>query len=329
MNFGEALIKEGLITRQQLDLALQRQVVFGGKIGTNLVELRILEEDELTKFLGKYFRAPYITPEMIADIPEEVLSSIDKEIIERYKILPFKKVRTRLYSAMLDPKNLKELDEMRFLTGFDIIPYAITELRLSLALEKYYGIKRSLRYISLTDRFNPETKVEKVSLDEIKAAFTEVKNTEEIAGILIQEAYRIAARVAVFIIKNQRITGWKARGLDIERFETTGDELSIFSEVIKNKSFYRGPVLNIKGNEPLIKILSGTPQDALLLPINIRDKTVALVYVDNGNKSVLNADINYLSKLASMSALAFEILILKKRNPGKGLSVFPSCFGFP
>jgi hypothetical protein len=91
--------------------------------------------------------------------------------------------------------------------------------------------------------------------------------------------------------------------------------LSIFSEVIKNKSFYRGPVLNIKGNKPFIKILSGTPQDALLLPVNLREKTVALLYIDNGNNSVLNADVNYLLKLASMAALAFEILILKKRNP--------------
>ena len=71
----------------------------------------------------------------------------------------------------------------------------------------------------------------------------------------------------------------------------------------------------IKGNKPFIKILSGTPQDALLLPVNLREKTVALLYVDNGNNSVLNADVNYLLKLASMAALAFEILILKKRNP--------------
>lgn len=169
-------------------------------------------------------------------------------IIEKYKILPFKKVRNRLCAAMLNPKNLKELDEMRFLTGFDIVPYAITELRLLHALEKYYGIKRSLRYISLTDRFSPETKIETVSLDKLKDAFTEVKDTEEIAGILLQEAYKISSRVAIFIIRNQRIMGWKARGLDIERFETTEEKLSIFSEVIKNKSFYRGPVLNIKGN---------------------------------------------------------------------------------
>ena len=315
MKLGEALVKEGLITRQQLDLALKRQVVFGGRIGTNLIELRILEEDELTKFLGKYFRVPPISSEIIASIPEEILNSISNNIIEKYKILPFKKVRNRMYAALLDPKNLKELDELRFLTGFDIIPYAITELRLSLALEKYYGIKRSLRYVSLADRFSPETKVETVSLDKLKDAFTEVKDTEEIAGILLQEVYKIALRVAIFIIRNQKIMGWKARGIDIERFETTEEELSIFSEVIKNKSFYRGPVLNIKGNEPFIKILSGTPQDALLLPVNLREKTVALLYVDNGNNSVLNADVNYLLKLASMAALAFEILILKKRNP--------------
>jgi hypothetical protein len=315
MKLGEALVKEGLITRQQLDLALKRQVVFGGRIGTNLIELRILEEDELTKFLGKYFRVPPISSEIIASIPEEILNSISNDIIEKYKILPFKKVRNRMYAALLDPKNLKELDELRFLTGFDIIPYAITELRFSLALEKYYGIKRSLRYVSLADRFSPETKVETVSLDKLKDAFTEVKDTEEIAGILLQEAYKIASRVAIFIIRNQKIMGWKARGIDIERFETTEEELSIFSEVIKNKSFYRGPVLNIKGNEPFIKILSGTPQDALLLPVNLREKTVALLYVDNGNNSVLNADVNYLLKLASMAALAFEILILKKRNP--------------
>ena len=315
MKLGEALVKEGLITRQQLDLALKRQVVFGGRIGTNLIELRILEEDELTKFLGKYFRVPPISSEIIASIPEEILNSISNDIIEKYKILPFKKVRNRLYAAMLDPANLKELDEMRFLTGFDIVPYAITELRLLLTFEKYYGIKRALRYISLTDRFSPETKVETVSLDKLKDAFTEVKDTEEIAGILLQEAYKIASRVAIFIIRNQKIMGWKARGLDIERFETTEEELSIFSEVIKNKSFYRGPVLNIKSNEPFIKILSGTPQDALLLPVNLREKTVALLYVDNGNNSVLNADVNYLLKLASMAALAFEILILKKRTP--------------
>ncbi len=56
MKLGEALVKETLITRQQLDQALMRQIQFGGRIGTNLLELRYLEEEDLSKFLGKYFR---------------------------------------------------------------------------------------------------------------------------------------------------------------------------------------------------------------------------------------------------------------------------------
>lgn len=312
MKLGEALIKHGLMTKEQLNQALERQVVFGGRIGTNILELRILNEKELTKFLSKYFRIPEVEPEMIASIPEEVVSSINNEVVEKYKILPFKKDRNRLHTAMLNPKDMKEIDELRFVTGFDIIPYVITELRLVHAIEKYYGIKRDVRYISLIDRFNPETKVEESSINKIKAAFADVKEAEEIAGILMNEAYKIAERVAVFNVRGGKIMGWKARGIDMEGFSVSDKEFSIFSEAVKNGN-YRGPMVNIKGNEPLIKILSGRPNDALLMPVNIREKPVAFLYVDNGNEAVLNANVGYLSKLAAMAALAFELLIIRKK----------------
>jgi hypothetical protein len=73
----------------------------------------------------------------------------------------------------------------------------ITELRLLHALERYYSIKRDVRYAGLTDRFNPETKVEESFIDKIKFAFTEVKDTEEIAGILVNDAYKLASRAAI------------------------------------------------------------------------------------------------------------------------------------
>jgi len=313
MKVGEELIKEGLITREQLENALQRQVQFGGRIGTNLVELKFLSENELTKFLGRYFKVPPISPEMIASIEDEVVKSVDPQVVQRYKMLPFKKDRKRLHAALLNPNDIKAIDELRFVTGYDIIPYVITELRLLYALEKYYGLKRALRYVSVVDRHAPEAKVEEESIDKIKAAFAGVSQTEEIAGILIQAAYKIAERVAVFIIKEKNITGWKARGMDVAGFSVTDEELSIFSDVLRRKSYYRGPVLNIKGNEPLIKILSGTPRDALLMPVAIRDKIAALFYVDNGNQSVLDANVGYLSKLVAMAGVAFEMMILRKK----------------
>ena len=58
MKLGEALIKESLITKEHLKLALERQVIFGGRIGTNLVELKVIKESELVSFLSKYLRCP-------------------------------------------------------------------------------------------------------------------------------------------------------------------------------------------------------------------------------------------------------------------------------
>lgn len=313
MKVGEALIKEGLITRQQLELALQRQVQFGGRIGTNLIEMRVLGEDELTKFLGRYFSIPPVSPEMIASIDQEVLNAVSREVIEKYKILPFKKERSRMHTALLNPRDFKEIDELRFITGLDVIPYVITELRLLYALEKFYGIKRDLRYISMAERFDPETKPEEDPIIKIKAAFADVKETEEIAGILIQAASKVAERVGVFIMKGGKVAGWKGRGINIDGFSAAEDELSIFSDVLKRRSYYRGPVLQIKGNEPLIKRLSGAPQDALLMPVDIRERTVALLYVDNGNSSVLNANVGFLSKLASLAGLSFEMMIVRKK----------------
>jgi hypothetical protein len=314
MKLGEALVRESLITKEQLKQALERQVMFGGRIGTNLVELKVLREEELLKFLGKYFRVNPVGSEMLTSIPEDVLSSIEKTVVEKYRILPFRKERKRLYVAMLNPNNVAEIDELRFLTGYDIIPYVITELRLLFALEKYYGLKPELRFISLTDPFaetaEPE---EKDAVESIKRAFTEVRDVEEIAGILFKEAHKIATRTALFTVKGEMIRGWKARGLTIDGFETIANEPSIFSDVLATKSHFRGPLLRIKGNEAMIEILSGTPQDSLLMPIIVRDRAVMLLYADNGIHSVLNANIGYLSRLASMAAVAFEIIILRKR----------------
>ena len=87
----------------------------------------------------------------LAGLDEETLASISKEMAEKYKAIPFKKEKNRLHVVMLDPKNMNAVDEFRFVSGYDIIPYAASELRILYALEKYYGVKRDLRYISIFD----------------------------------------------------------------------------------------------------------------------------------------------------------------------------------
>lgn len=156
MKLGEALIEKGLITRQQLGEALERQSVLGGRIDTNIVELRFLSDQILTGFLGKFLRLPVVTAEALSAIPEEVIRTVGRETAENFMIIPFALDRQRLHVGMLNPKNLRDIENLRFMTGYDIIPYVVTESRLLYALEKYYGIKRETRYISLQDRFDPE-----------------------------------------------------------------------------------------------------------------------------------------------------------------------------
>jgi hypothetical protein len=179
MKLGEALVKAGLITEEQLKLALERQIVFRGRIDTNIVELRFLDDEQLTRFLGKFLKLPTVTHQMIDSIPEEVIKTISKELVEKYRIIPFKKERTKLHVAMLNPQNVRDIDDLRFITGYEIIPYVITEIKLLNALLKYYGSKSEVRYIPYTDRFSPEAEVEDISREKIRSISPETQETEE------------------------------------------------------------------------------------------------------------------------------------------------------
>jgi hypothetical protein len=217
---------------------------------------------------------------------------------------------------MLDPREIASIDEIRFLTGNDIIPYVITDLRMYYCLEKYYGIKRDLRYISV---FGKEESAEKKPDDvkeqvlKVKEQFAGVRDREEVIGILLNETKAMASRAAVFLVKGNVITGWKSRNIPIDRFEVPVDSLSIFSEVLSRKSYYRGPLLKMPGNEPLIERLNGAPQDCCVIPIHIRDKIVGMLYVDNGKTAVLDAGLGYINNLVSMAAISFEMVILRKK----------------
>ncbi len=318
LKLGEALIKESLITKEQLKSALERQVIFGGRIGTNLVELGILRERELASFLSTYFKVPAVDPSRLVSIDEETISCISRDTAEKYKIVPFRKERNRLFLAMLDPRSMARIDELRFVTGFEIIPHAITELRLLHALEKYYGTERDLRYISIFRKEEAEAEEKrgdesKEKFLKVKEQFANVKEKEEVIGILLSESQKISSRAAVFILQGARLKGWKARGLNVDSVELPVVPNSVFSDVIQRRNYYRGPLLRIPENEALVEILGGTPQDCLLIPIQIREKIIALLYVDNGNVSVMDSGLNYINTLAALCAMSFELVILRRK----------------
>ncbi|MDA8087023.1 MAG: hypothetical protein M0Z75_10030 [Nitrospiraceae bacterium] len=149
MKLGEAMVKEGLITNDALARALERQIIFGGRLGTNLVEMGAISEENLAKFLGRVLNVPYAGPAQFENVSQDAIDSVTAEQAQKYTIFPLRKERSKLHLAMKDPNDFAVVDELRFVFGTEIREYIASEIRIFYALEKYYGIKRDLRYVSV------------------------------------------------------------------------------------------------------------------------------------------------------------------------------------
>ncbi|QWV99820.1 general secretion pathway protein [Geomonas nitrogeniifigens] len=149
MRLGEMLVQAGKITPAQLDETLKGQAIFGGRFGTNLVEMGYLDEQDLAEFLSQKIGIAHAAPGQLLDIPPNIIKLIPFDYVKKYKAIPIALNNRKVTLAMVDPTDLHAIDEIAFATGYIIVPVIAPELRIVTALEKYYGIKREVRYISV------------------------------------------------------------------------------------------------------------------------------------------------------------------------------------
>ncbi|HZI94612.1 MAG TPA: hypothetical protein VFE84_10245, partial [Patescibacteria group bacterium] len=146
---GETLVDSGNITEAQLHRALTAQLVFGGHLGTSLLELGYLDEETLGETLSGMFGVPYADFETLSKVPYSVIRSMPARLVEKHKVVPLRMEGKVLHLAMIDPKNLLALDEISFVTGYRIVPWVSPEVRVVQVLEKYYNMPRSQRFTTL------------------------------------------------------------------------------------------------------------------------------------------------------------------------------------
>jgi hypothetical protein len=148
----EMLLDAELITAGHCDEALQNRVFFGGRIGTNLIELGFIEEEDLARFLSRKLAVPYIDPKELLKLPPEVIALIPSDLALQYQVVPVRLENRRLYVATADPSALTAIDEISFITGKIIKPLITPEVRLVQALGKYYRYEIGERYQQIIDR---------------------------------------------------------------------------------------------------------------------------------------------------------------------------------
>ncbi len=134
---GELLLREKLITPLQLQQAIEEQKSTGGRLGYQLTKMGFIEENELTAFLSKQYGVPSIDLNEF-DIEPEIIKLIPKEVVLKHQVIPVNRTGSTLIVAMADPSNIFAIDDIKFLTGYNVEVVVASEQAIEAAVEKYY-----------------------------------------------------------------------------------------------------------------------------------------------------------------------------------------------
>jgi type IV pilus assembly protein PilB len=137
VRIGELLLKEKRITAEQLQQALNHQKAGGGKLGYNLVKMGFVKDEEITALLSKQYGVPSINLAQF-EIDPGVVKLIPPDTAHKYQIVPLSRSGATLTIAMTDPTNVFAMDDIKFMTGYNVEPVVASETAVIDAIQKYY-----------------------------------------------------------------------------------------------------------------------------------------------------------------------------------------------
>ncbi len=146
---GEILVRENLITSQQLREALEYQRTNGGRLGSNLVKLDLISNDVITAVLSRQYGVPSINLELF-QIEEETIKLISQDVTLKYAVLPISKVGATLTLAMADPTNVFAMDDIKFMTGLNVEPVVASEASIFASIAKYYSTSKEIELVGIS-----------------------------------------------------------------------------------------------------------------------------------------------------------------------------------
>ncbi len=280
-NLGELLLREKIITVEQLRAALEFQKKNSLPVGTSLIQLGYINEEEIAQALSRQLGYPYIDLDQFEVYPE-VINLIPADVAKKYLVMPIHRIRSFLTLAMVDPTDLEVIEDVRFRTGLSIQPVIASESGVMNAINKYYGtadairVKKIVEDIELADdgRVNIVEEDDKEDYD-----LTELESEAEEAPII-----KLVNQTFIDAIKRG------ASDVHFEPFEMTfrvryridGDLYEIVNLPLK----YRSPVIS------RVKILSNMDIAEKRLPQDGRIKM--RIKLDNGKRKEVDMRVSSL-----------------------------------
>src|SRR5690606_3613793 len=136
---GDILVRAKAITPRQLEDAIGNQVVYGGRLGTNLMDLGCISEAQLGNYLSQQAGVPTIDPNAYVKVHKSIAKALPKAVAERCMAVPLVLKDKVLHVVMADPNNVAHQDEVRFAAGCKLQLYIAPEVRIYYLLNKLYG----------------------------------------------------------------------------------------------------------------------------------------------------------------------------------------------
>jgi Type II secretion system (T2SS), protein E, N-terminal domain len=183
VRLGELLLSEKRVTQAQLEEALEAQVVHGGRLGTNLVELGFLNEVDLCVALGRLNNLPYASGDMVPD--PNALALVPPQYCDDHDLLPMRQEATRLTVVVLGFSQMKSIDELSFKVGKRIVSVVIPEFRMNQLLRKYCKAFRPMRPLDMNS-LRPSVK--KANQGPVPSAAGDLINEDDFANLYAQAA---------------------------------------------------------------------------------------------------------------------------------------------
>jgi type IV pilus assembly protein PilB len=143
VRLGDLLLKSSLISSDQLKEALSIQKDSGAKLGETLIQLGFVTEEDITECLSQQFGVPSINLQHF-EIDSSVIKLVPPEVARKYNILPVNKTGATITIAMADPTNVFAMDDVKFMTGYNVEPVVASELAIRNAIDTYYGSTSSI-----------------------------------------------------------------------------------------------------------------------------------------------------------------------------------------
>jgi type IV pilus assembly protein PilB len=279
---GEILIKENLITADQLKQALEYQKKNNGRLGACLMKLGFVRDDEITQVLSRQYGVPSINLKYY-EVEPSVIKLIPQETAVRYQVVPLSRVGATLTIAMTDPTNVFAMDDIKFMTGFNVEPVVASESDINEAIQKFYGDVSSEEELS---------KVMKV-LSAEDAADLEIAAEEDQLDAAALE--RAAEEAPIIKLVNLILTDAVKRGASDIHVEPYEKELRVRLRVDGILQNVMSPPLKLKDAiTSRIKIMSKLDISEKRLP---QDGRIMLKYMKDGKKKDLDFRVSTVPTL--------------------------------